>query len=348
MHDDFSVECVTTLERARELEGDLWQLFARDPCATPFQAPAWWLSWAEQFAPAGALRLLLARQGTRCVAAVPLTVAQQGGERVLRWLGHGITDRLDAIVDPDAGEAPFARLVAELEGLWRAVERVELEELPSASPQLPLWRALGARLTPGSICPVLALDASGADLRQRLARSLSRNLSQTERRLANFGKLRWEMAEGARSLDLLEAFIQLHSMRWRARGEPGVLAHPSVQAFHRAAAPSLIERGLLQLEVLYADARPLAATYVLRRRDAHLYLFGFDSSATRLSLGSLAIWRSIERAARDGLRRYDFLRGQERYKYAFGARDEVALSARSVQAAAAEKPPESWPRTRSA
>jgi CelD/BcsL family acetyltransferase involved in cellulose biosynthesis len=101
-----------------------------------------------------------------------------------------------------------------------------------------------------------------------------------------------------------------------------VLADAAVRAFHHAAAPRLLARECLELEVGFLDGRPFAATYVLRRHHAHLYLFGFDPGQPKLSLGSLAIWRSIQRAAQAGLERYDFLRGCEPYKYAFGARNQ--------------------------
>ena len=218
---------------------------------------------------------------------------------------------------------------------------LELDELPEGSPLTDLLRTAGARVEPCSVSPGLELNPSRSppeahlvDLERRLPSWLRRNLRQTEARLARQTELEWRAAHRGNVESLLDDFFALHAARWRARDQPGVLAHPSVQAFHRAVAPQLLERGLLELDVLYRDDRPLAATYVLRRTDAHLYLFGFDPSDRRLSLGSFAVWRSLQRAAASGARRYDFSSGSEPYKYAFGARCPAFRRERSAASSA--------------
>ena len=186
--------------------------------------------------------------------------------------------------------------------LCSEVDRIELDELPEEQPVHGLWVGLdGTRLEPGSVCPVLPLDGVNALGERMLPDWLRRNLGQTERRLSALGRAEWRSAGVSDGPEQLETFMALHA------------------AFHRAVAPRLIAGGLLELDVLYLDDRPLAATYVLRRSDSHLYLLGFDPGLPRLSLGSLAVWRSIRRAASGGCRYYDFLRGCEPYKYAFGA-----------------------------
>jgi CelD/BcsL family acetyltransferase involved in cellulose biosynthesis len=345
------VERVESLERLRELEPLLEDLFRRDPCATPFQSPAWLLPWVECFAAGAALRCLVVFAAGRAVVALPLMLAEhefgeRGAERCLRWIGHGLSDRLDALVDPLAPAPALECARRALGELWAEVERLELDELPSAEPPHGLWCKLEqTRLEPAAVCPVLPLRRAGSELEPALPGWLRRNLRQTERRLETLGRIEWRSARATESAaaanaaadaaplaGLVAAFMELHSARWRARGQQGVLADPRVQAFHRAAAPRLIERGLLALDVLYLDQTPLAATYVLRRADAHLYLFGFDPSLPRLSLGSLAIWRSIGQARDAGLGSYDFLRGSEPYKYAFGASNRQSYRCVGVRA----------------
>jgi CelD/BcsL family acetyltransferase involved in cellulose biosynthesis len=82
---------------------------------------------------------------------------------------------------------------------------------------------------------------------------------------------------------------------------------------------------MLELELCVVGGRPIAGAYVLARRDAHLYLTGFDPAYERCSAGSVVIGRSIARAIAAGRRSYDFLRGAEPYKYAWGATDAVTL-----------------------
>jgi CelD/BcsL family acetyltransferase involved in cellulose biosynthesis len=340
------VERVTSLERLRALEPTLQDLFRRDLRATPFQSPEWLLSWVECFAADAAPCWLLVYSGERAVAALPLMIAQCGGQRRLHWAGQGISDRLDALVDTRVDARALEQLRHALGELWSEVDGIELDELPDDRPGHGLWAGLdGTRLEPGSVCPVLPLDRVKAQGERMHPDWLRRNLRQTERRLQALGHAQWCSAGASDGPERLEAFMALHAARWQALGQPGVLAEPAVQAFHRAVAPRLIARGLLDLDVLYLDERPVAATYVLRRWDSHLYLFGFDPGFPRLSLGSLAVWRSIRGAASGGCRYYDFLRGCEPYKYAFGAFNRQSFRCIGAHAARAASPSGSCPRT---
>jgi CelD/BcsL family acetyltransferase involved in cellulose biosynthesis len=317
------VEIVTSLARLRAIEPQLLDLFQRDPAATPFQSPHWLLPWVEHLGTPTALRWVVAFRHGRAVASLPLMRSEEAGASTLRWIGSGCTDRHDLLLDARERADAIERLRGALRELSVEVDRVELDELPEQALSRELFgQREGSRIEPGSVCPVLELGRALGDIEAALPRWLRRNLRQTERRLARLGDVEWRLAQPHDAAALLDVFSGLHAARWQARGLPGVLAEPAVLAFHRAAAPRLVESGALELEVGFLEERPLAATYVLRRAHAHLYLFGFDPSWPTLSLGSLAIWRSIGRAASAGLARYDFLRGCEPYKYAFGAQNQ--------------------------
>jgi CelD/BcsL family acetyltransferase involved in cellulose biosynthesis len=320
----YTVEVVTRLERLRELEPGLHQLFARDRRATPFQAPDWLLAWAETFVAPGQLRVFVVRRAERLVLCLPLRLREQAGQRTLAWIGEGISDYLDALVD-DAIEPQALQLArGMLQELSLQVDRVELSDLPdrSALPRL-LEGASGARLEECARCPKLRLPAQPGDYEQVLPHWLRRNLQRTQVRLARRGALDWHSADAGNVAALLQVFFDLHGASWRARGEAGVLADANVRAFHQRAAPRLVARGMLDLSVLFVAGRPVAASYVLTRTDVHLYLLGYDPELAGVSLGSLLIWRSISTAIQQGRRQCDFLRGQEAYKYDWGAEDTL-------------------------
>ena len=63
---------------------------------------------------------------------------------------------------------------------------------------------------------------------------------------------------------------------------------------------------------------------------AYYYIGGFDPSRARLSPGTIMIGHAIEEAIGAGARTFDFLRGREAYKYAWGAVD-LPLYGRRLQ-----------------
>jgi CelD/BcsL family acetyltransferase involved in cellulose biosynthesis len=77
------------------------------------------------------------------------------------------------------------------------------------------------------------------------------------------------------------------------------------------------------LTFLTVDGRRIAAGVHLETADGYLYFnAGVDLDARELSPGVLMVAKYIERAIAAGKRRLDFLRGDEGYKYIWGAVDE--------------------------
>jgi CelD/BcsL family acetyltransferase involved in cellulose biosynthesis len=319
------IEIITQAERLLAIEPAWQALFAEATLATPFQSPDWLLPWSHCFVEHGCLRVLVLWSGARALLCWPLRRFELDGRRRLGWLGEGLSDYLDVLAAPDADAAAFQTAWDALRELEADADQIELGDLPASSPLLtrsaPGWRLEGWRLQVAAQCPRLEPGVDPAAFERTLPPWLLRNLQRSERRLQARDALRWHLARPEEATARLEELFAVHRARWQSQGEPGVLAHPSVQAFQRAAAPRLLARGLLQLEIAHQAGRPVAAGYTLVRRDAYLYLNGFDPSVTGVSLGSLVIARAVRRAideARDGV---DFLRGQEPYKYAWGARD---------------------------
>jgi CelD/BcsL family acetyltransferase involved in cellulose biosynthesis len=113
-------------------------------------------------------------------------------------------------------------------------------------------------------------------------------------------------------------------MRWRDRGG-GVLKEDRVQQFHALAVPELDRAGMLDLLLCKIGGEIVGIYYGLRDRSrAFAYLLGFDPAWASISPGALLIGHAIEQAARNGAREFHFLRGNEPYKYAWGATDRVS------------------------
>jgi CelD/BcsL family acetyltransferase involved in cellulose biosynthesis len=70
----------------------------------------------------------------------------------------------------------------------------------------------------------------------------------------------------------------------------------------------------------------MAALYGFQERETfYCYMQGFDSAHAGLSPGVMLVGGVIEDLTRRGVKRVDFLRGREPYKYWWGARDREAF-----------------------
>lgn len=316
------LEVVTSLTRLMELEGAWWDVW-RASGASPFQTPAWLMPWLEAFTRDPALCSIAVHSGAGLEAVLPLFAFRYHGEKIAAPLGIGISDYLDVVVRRGSERDVRTHLSQGLAEIAREVDRVLLEDVPGGSPLHAVALSWGRPVERHQVCPRISLLGRYSDYERGLPRFLRRNLERGRRKLSALGRARFAVAD-ARSLgSALDALFELHAARWRARGEPGVLADENVRAFHRLAMPRLFSAGLLRFWLLERGDRALGAAEVLVGDSVCYYMTGYDPSFSDVSVGSLIAARTIEDAYELGRSSYDFLRGNEQYKYSFGARDEV-------------------------
>ncbi|HET8547032.1 MAG TPA: GNAT family N-acetyltransferase [Bryobacteraceae bacterium] len=272
-----------------------WEaLFERCPWATPFQHPAWVLGWWRNFGGERWSTVTTWRDG-RLAGLAPLF--EWEGRHV--FIGSGVTDYNDVLAEPGA----------EL----NLPSPVELTDLPPHSPLLGHFK--GER---GSPCPVARLRPAPPKLQKNLRYSL--------RRLQCLGDVRIERAT-AETLDpVLDALFRWHTARWQTRGQSGVLDDGQIQAFHREIAPAFLAAGMLRLYGLRINGELRGALYCFARNGrVYYYVSGYDPELASCSPGSLMIWHAWEEARAAGDHEFDFLRGSEPYKYAWGAEDRWTM-----------------------
>ncbi len=174
------------------------------------------------------------------------------------------------------------------------------------------------------VCPVAHLPA-GVGFEDYLA-TLDKKARHEIRR-----KIRRAEATGevvlSRSTDPftdLEAFIQLHQHKWGAAGlfpttPGGDASRVFIRRLFEAAGPD----GPLRLSFLTIGGRRVAAGIHVETDDTVMfYNAGIDPAARELSVGVVLIAELIRQAIETGKTRFDFLRGNEPYKYEWGSIDE--------------------------
>ncbi len=171
------------------------------------------------------------------------------------------------------------------------------------------------------VCPVTTLPL-GADFDAFLAtlgKKGRHEIRRKVRRAEGVGEIRLTDSEDA--LADLPEFIDLHQRRW---GDDGLFpTTPGGEASRLFFRRMFEEHPAIRLAFLTVGDRRIAAGVHFRTRDGYLYYnAGVDPDARELSPGVLMVAAYIQRALAEGCRRMDFLRGNEPYKYEWGAVDE--------------------------
>jgi CelD/BcsL family acetyltransferase involved in cellulose biosynthesis len=318
----FKVESADRLDPA---EASAWDAVADAArVRSPFVAWTWQHHWASVFAEGRRLDIRHVRDADgRLVGLLPLYEAAPG---VLELVGGAeVSDYLDLIVVAGHEDDAWAALLAD-----RAGERARwvLHAVPAASPTLRALPALAASVGLAADaaleerCPVLELPAAWetylASLSGKHRHELTRKIRRFEREAPD-GRavvLRGPEAVAARLGD----FVALHR---RSRVGKAKFMDERMERFFRAALPALAERDGVALWFLETAAGPIASFVCLEwDGTVGLYNSGFDPARAALAPGLVLIARLIQDAIARGKRRFDFLRGEERYKYEFGPTPE--------------------------
>lgn len=320
MRERFGIEEITGAGELEALVPEWDALWGRLPAATPFQSPAWLLPWWRHVCVGGKLWVLALRANRRLAGLAPFFIYGTG-ERTVAILGAGIGGYPDVLAAPESAGAIFAHL-ARRASEW---DVCNFQDLRPDSPLLAAAQAAGLRshIEACSVCPVVSLPGTWAEMAVRLPAGLRTCIRRARRRLERIGA-RFEEAGAERTEEFLEALIRLHTAPWTSRNEPGMPAQPDLRAFHCAAAREIERRGMLRLYGLRAGASLLAVLYGFAARGRfYAYLSGFDPAVERFSPGAALLAMAIERSIEEGLREFDLLRKRESYKYLWGAEEQV-------------------------
>jgi CelD/BcsL family acetyltransferase involved in cellulose biosynthesis len=190
------------------------------------------------------------------------------------------------------------------------------------------WRVESER---EDVCPVVTLpptterdtrwDALLAGLGKKERHEIRRKL----RRAEAHGPLHFSLVEP--TADAIDRFIDMHQARWRENGlfpdnDGGARSR---RFLHRLAELELAEGESRQLQLGWlevGDRTIFAALGFDDGETTYFYNAGMDPDARELSPGVVGAASYIRDRVGAGRRRFDFLRGNEPYKYEWGAVDE--------------------------
>src|SRR4051794_33669588 len=243
------------------LEEEWRALWRRCPRATPFQSPEWLLPWWRHFGEGDTRVLTFCAEDGRLVGLAPFMLCNEhkgDHDHILRFIGTGVSDYCDILVEPGFEETFANALCGALStlGHWRCAD---WHQVPATSPLLDFARGSPAvtNVDQHEPCPSVALHGGRSAW---LPDGWRKKLDYESRRLSRTATLRFELADAANVEELFAAFLRLHGARWAQAGG-GMLATDKLCAFHRDVVSGALASRMLRLYALRAGDMIVACYY---------------------------------------------------------------------------------------
>jgi CelD/BcsL family acetyltransferase involved in cellulose biosynthesis len=315
---------------------DEWNpLLAASRFNTPFLTWEWQSTWWSHLGEGDLFLLAWREDSDRLAGLAPLYLQTAAtGESKLTLVGCiEVSDYLDVIAADGRETQVLAALMDWLSGSeaphWDVVDMCNLPEVSLTHQRLPEMarsQGYGAVVTKEDVCPVIDLPDSWDAYLKMLGKKQRHEVRRKIRRAEEAGEVSWYIVEDYHDLAAeMDDFIELHRLSRRDKDQ---FMEPQMQRFFHAAARTMLDSGWLQLSFLQVNGQKAATMLCFDYADSILvYNSGYAPQVySAISPGIVLLARVIQHAI-EGLGRgqFDFLQGDEVYKYRFGAHETHVL-----------------------
>ena len=254
--------------------------------------------------------------------------------RTARFIGgQDLTDYNDFLYGSDDGNSDAVSdtlcYIAGNDG----IDEIILSSLPEDSPTIAAAEVAaksmgcGIEVEPEDVAPRLELTDSWDSYLALLSKKHRHELRRKLRRLENHGPTKFlQFSKPSEVSENMKDFITLHKMSDQRKEE---FMTPLREKFFHKIAVSMAEEGMTRLCFTEFDGERVAASLCFTSDGVkYLYNSGYNPAYRNLAVGLLNHAINIRSSIEEGFKVFDFLRGNERYKYELGGLDKQIFQVR--------------------
>ena len=324
-----AIKKVTDVAEFQSLR-DLWRsLLAKSSDRNIFLTWEWLFTWFKHYGEDKKLSLILIEDETKVVGIIPLMSSRYrvGPLRfdILENIGSTFPDYSGAILTERKEEA----LTTFLTYLWD--EKIDgntaliISQIPQDSQFLSLLRKQSSSFSDSLIlydkvittCPHLPLPMTSDEYLHSLRRKRRGNLRRALQSLQKSHNVEFKKHVPDSNLEEeVRLFFKLSQKRWGTEHTASKSAEQQMREFYLDLATTFEQNNWLDLSFLFADENVISAVFGFEYNGRFYYANQtFDPAYSKYSPGSLHILRLILEAIENRVKEFDFLKGDEAYKF---------------------------------
>jgi CelD/BcsL family acetyltransferase involved in cellulose biosynthesis len=336
-----SVEVILGEEGLSSLRPEWNDLFVISS-APPFLSWEWMITWNMWYGKKQSPYVVCVRDGKTLIGLLALTAGRismtpfRSIGRKLSFLGGDVggADYLDILAEP-ARKQECAIAILGFLSESKSFDLLALNDLSVNTQLLPLLLShfgnrddYGYQLIPQYVCPRVNLQSGWDQILRH-----SKRADNYRRRLRNL-RLRdgfeyRSITSPEESPMAFDRFLKLHESCWAHRGGSGAFYDQTSREFQREVVSRIAKAGLVRFDELWVEGECRASIYGLDNGHTYyLFLSGYDLEWSGHSVGLVLLGLSIESAGARGIKVYDFLRGDEPYKFDWANDSQITMGAR--------------------
>ena len=292
------------------------------------------------------LRILCVKDRNEVIAIAPL---RQSRFNFVSWLGYDVIEPLGYRgLMPEGGDYTGLLLgekekeclnlflkYLEKHNDWDFIYMYDVPET-SAIPDL-LRRTTNSNLKfeiiKGTVCPYMPLPDSIDVLFKGFTKKFRNNLRRCMRNLErDYGKVQLKKYDELWSVEqAMKILFKLNQKRWKSKGMPGTFKTQEICNFYIDVAKVFAKNNWLALYFLTVNDEPAAGLYCFEyNHKMFAAIIGFDPNYSKYSVGNLLFLKVIQRCIEKKLTEFDFMKGDEPYKFGWTKKYRRNLNIRFI------------------
>ena len=287
-----------------------------------FVLPPWLEAWIGSFGDALTPYLRVVRTKDTVIGVAPLAINHETS--TASFIGDAsVCDYLDFVILPGQELEFFVNLVHDLRN--KNIRYLTLESIPENSSILTDFKRVIEKF--GS---QMAIEIQDVAMAIELPETWNIYLNQIPgkqrheirrkfRRLYDAGEIVYVLTENPSDIsEEMDAFLEMFKMN---RPDKAAFMTQHMRRFFQSLGKNLAEFSMLKFFKLQIDGVPAAVVMCIDfQTTRYLYNNAYDDCFKKYSVGMMSKVMSMQEAIESGLKRYDFLKGNEIYKQRLGGK----------------------------
>lgn len=326
-----SVQISEGIDAIGSLAGE-WDALIPSSSAAAFSSSSWYQAWYDAFHP-GEVAFVTARDGTQLAGVLPLARIRtdERGLYLPLVAPFALGDYQPFLVDRSSARRVFPAMLDAAIGYYGRRGVYWWPHIPAGDPSLDILRDyFNDRGMPyveeRETAPRLHIGGRDyAEVERCWNASVRGDIRRQRRRLAEQGPVSlWMPSTIAEAETALAEFFDVHDAKWLEQGKPGRFQNPVERAHFLAILRRFHGRGLHFSTLRCGDVNVSYHFGLLSGRWLLYYRPSYRTEYARFSPSKVHVSMLIEEGCRAGWEGFDFLLGEEPYKY-YWSNDEMEV-----------------------